>query len=98
MPYLSSSSFDKKTEVLEKLLKNPNVIPNKKLWKERNEQPLYYILTYKKGFLMNYLVKILYNETGYYINSIIGFGQSSAFSSDNVNEIIGKIKTIEAEL
>jgi hypothetical protein len=97
-PYMSTLSYDRKTRVLEDLIKEPQIETPHKLWKDRNEKRIYFSFTYKKSFIQNYEVRILYDPMGYYINSNIGFAQSHKFSSDNANEIVSKIKEIEASV
>ena len=45
-----------------------------------------------------YTVIIIYNESGYAVNSISGSGRSRWLSQDKSQEIIGKIKNLEAHL
>jgi hypothetical protein len=96
IPYLSTLTYDEKTDIIEKLLTQPGLTPISKSWVTKAVK--FYGFNYKKGSLSNYSIKLLYNESGYFVNSIIGFGQSGNFSSDTANEIIDKIKKLEAEL
>ena len=96
LQYKSSLPYDKKVEVLEKLLTEPDLKPISKFWVTKT--PNFYGFNYDKGFLSNYSITVLYNESMYYVSSIKGTGRSAWFSNVTANEIIDRIKKIEADL
>jgi hypothetical protein len=94
--YKSDLTYDEKTEIIEKLLTQPDLKPISKFWVAK--RPNFYGFNYRKGVLSNYSIIALYNESGYCVSSIIGITQWAWFSPDTANEIIDKIKKLEAEL
>ena len=94
-PYLSTVSLDKKTDVLERILSEYNSNYDD----DDREDSIYKFTIIEKGYFGNwYSVTIIYNEFGYYINCNISVGKMRDISTGKTNEIIKKIKKLEAEL
>ena len=90
--YLNTLSIAKKNDVLEKLTSDPDV-----KFVDRKDN-YYCIAMYSDDRWGNYTVTIIYNESAYGINSIWGSGRTARLSGDISEEIIDKIKKVEAEL
>ncbi|MBS1626128.1 MAG: hypothetical protein JST83_19060 [Bacteroidetes bacterium] len=90
--YPSDLSCDQKREVLDTLVNDETK------YRQALGSPNYYTFTYRKNWFYKYEVSLLYDDQGYYINSIQGSGQSAWFSNSNVTAIINAIKEEEQSL
>ena len=90
--YSSDLRIEKKRAVIDKLLQEENI---RSVTKEDN-----YVRynQFEKRSTYSYDISLVYSESCYFINAIQVGAKLNWFSEDGVNEIIDKIKKVEAEL
>ncbi len=89
--YASDLTIPQKQRVLERMLAGSDMIEVK------SQSAQYADFTYKTSLLTKYHIRLLYDDSGYYINSLKGEGRSEWFADKGVSIITGLIQATEEE-